>query len=321
MLAFVITIVFFAVVLLVSFVAVLVSVGVMERRMRSEGIAAEAAAGEGGGSTVLLREDRVSSISPIAAILRKIDFIPIVQNMTLQAGLDWPVGRTAAMMLLCGTLALAACSADWMPTILLFAIAAGASLLPYMYILRKRRKRFEEFEAQFPDAVDSLCRALKAGHPFAAGMEVVANEPYPPVSAEIRKTLDEWRLGLTWVQALDALCTRVPLTDVQIFAAAVKLHIRTGGRLGEVLGRLAESMRENTAIRGEVRALAAHGRMTGNILSVLPVVLAGILLMVSPSMMFQLINSPMGQNMIIGAVVCLILAHIVIRRIVDIRLL
>lgn len=321
MLVFVVTIVFFAVILLVAFLSVLVAAGVIERRTRSEGIAAEAAAGGDGGSTSLLREDRVSSISPVAAILQKIDFIPLVQTMTLQAGLDWPVGRTAAMMLLCGTLALAACSADWMPTILLFVIAAGASLLPYLYILRKRRKRFEEFEAQFPDAVDSLCRALKAGHPLAAGMEVVASEPYAPVSAEIRKTLEEWRLGLTWAQALDALCARVPLTDVQIFAAAVKLHVRTGGRLGEVLGRLAESMRENTAIRGEVRALAAHGRMTGNILSVLPIVLAVILLIVNPSMMFQLVNSPMGQNMIIGAIVCLILAHVVIRKIVDIRLL
>lgn len=319
MMAFVVASVFFAVIFLIAFLCVLVSAEVMDRRARTAGLAAQAAAGAQANPTIL-REERMSSISPFAAVLQRFDFIRIVQDKTLQAGLDWPVGRTAAMMLLCGTLTIALCSTDWMPPILLLGLTIAASLLPYAYILRRRRKRFHAFEEQLPDAIDSLCRALKAGHPFAAGMEVVAAEPYQPVSAELRKALDEWKLGLTWVQALENLATRVPLTDVQIFVSAVKLHMRTGGKLGEVLGRLAESMRENSAIRGEVRALATHGRMTGTILTVLPLVLAVILLFVNPRQMMLLMNHPWGQNMIVGAAVCLVLAHFVIRKIVDIRL-
>jgi tight adherence protein B len=183
-----------------------------------------------------------------------------------------------------------------------------------------RRKRFQDFEAQLPEAIDSLCRALKAGHPFAAGMEVIANEDFEPVSSEMQRALDEWKLGMTWMQALESLTLRVPLTDLQVFVSAVKLHMRTGGKLGEVLGRLAESMRENTSIRGEVRSLAAHGRMTGVILSFLPIALAVVMFIVNPSLMLMLVTHPLGQKLIIGAVVCLLLAHVIIRKIVDIRM-
>ena len=319
MLAFILTAAFFLVIFLVALLAVLVSSQVMERRADLEGLAAGAAAGADGGATIL-REDKVSSISPVAAILQKIDLVHLVQTTTLQAGLEWPVGRIVAMMLLCGTMALAVCATDWMPALFLLAIALFASSLPYLYILRKRRQRFEQFEAQLPDAIDSLCRALKAGHPFAAGMEVIANEPLEPVSSEMQRALDEWKLGMTWVQALDSLSERVPLTDLHIFVSAVKLHMRTGGRLGEVLGRLAETMRENSSIRGEVRSLASHGRMTGVILSILPVALGLIMLMVNPSLMLLLVQHPLGQKLVIGAVVCLVLAHLIIRKIVDIRL-
>jgi tight adherence protein B len=319
MLAFILTAGFFLVIFLVAFIAVLVATEVMDRRAGLEGLAAGAAAGADGGSTIM-REDNVSSISPLAAILKNIDFVRIVQTTTLQAGLDWPVGRTVAMMLLCGTLALALCATDWMPTLFLLAIAAFSSAIPYLYILRMRRKRFQDFEAQLPEAIDSLCRALKAGHPFAAGMEVIANEDFEPVSSEMQRALDEWKLGMTWMQALESLTVRVPLTDLQVFVSAVKLHMRTGGRLGEVLGRLAETMRENTSIRGEVRSLAAHGRMTGVILSFLPIALAIVMFMVNPSLMLMLVTHPLGQKLIIGAVVCLLLAHVIIRKIVDIRM-
>jgi len=111
----------------------------------------------------------------------------------------------------------------------------------------------------------------------------------------------------------------VPLTDVYVFVAAVKLQMKTGGRLGEVLSRLAESMRESSAIRGEVRAMAAHGKTTGMVLSTLPLGIALVMFYVNPDQMLILINSTLGRNLIGGAIVCLILAQVIIRRIVDIR--
>jgi len=106
-------------------------------------------------------------------------------------------------------------------------------LSPYFYILHLRTRKLEKFEKLFPEALDSLVRAGSGtGHPFAAGMEVLAGEALPPVATEMRKTLDEWKLGMQWNQALDNLTKRVPLTDVYVFVAAVKLQMKTGGRLG-----------------------------------------------------------------------------------------
>jgi tight adherence protein B len=193
-------------------------------------------------------------------------------------------------------------------------------LTPYFYILRTRSRRFTQFEHLFPEALDSLCRALRAGHPFSAGMELLALEATEPVASEMRRTLDEWKLGNTWNSALDSLAQRMPLVDVGVFVAAVKLHVKTGGRLGEVLGKLAESMRENNALQGEVRALAAHGRMTGLVLTFLPIAIALMMFYVNPAQMAILVQHPTGRILIGVAIACLVAAHFVIRKIVDIRL-
>jgi tight adherence protein B len=128
------------------------------------------------------------------------------------------------------------------------------------------------------------------------------------------------RLGLPLENALDNLAARLPLLEVGIFSSALRLQIRTGGKLSEVLEKLAESMREADSLRSEVKAIAAHGRMTGMILTVLPLFIAGIMATVNPGYLGTLVNYEHGRDLIAGAVACLVLAHLVIRRIVDIRI-
>ena len=120
--------------------------------------------------------------------------------------------------------------------------------------------------------------------------------------------------------ALNNLSERVPLLEVSLFAAAVQLQNRTGGKLNEVLGKLAEDMRESIALKGEVRALAAHGKLTGVVLSVLPMAIAGETMLVSPSYLAVLIHHPNGKFLIAASIVCLIAGHFAIRRLVDIKL-
>ena len=272
-------------------------------------------------SPSILKDEVVSTISPFDTLLQKFDFVRRLRTLLEEAGLDWSVGRICSLMLLCGAVTLAFVSGiRWLPGWFTLPAAILGALIPYFYLLRVRTKRFEKFESMFPDALESLVRAMRAGHPFAAGMELLATESVPPVSTEMRKTLDEWKLGMSWNQALDNLVQRMPVLDVAVFAAAVKLQIRTGGRLGEVLARLAESMRENSAIQGEVRSLAAHGRLTGRILSILPLFIAGMMFFVNPAQMMILIQHPMGKNMIVIAGLCLVAAHFIIRKLVDIRL-
>lgn len=269
----------------------------------------------------LLKNETLSSISPWAKLLKRSDFVRIMHGHLAQADLSWSVGRITLLMLLSGSVALAiAMRADRIPGLVALLIAGLVGALPYLYILRRRTKRFRQFEENFPDALDSLARALRAGHPFASGIEIVADECELPVSTELRKAAVEGNLGTSWDQALNNLAERVPLLEVNMFVSAVQMQTRTGGKLNEVLGRLAENMHESTALKGEVRALAAHGKLTGMVLTILPVAIAGVMMMVNPSYLAILIYHPNGKYLITAALVCLILAHIVIRKIVDIKI-
>jgi tight adherence protein B len=316
---FVITVTFFAATFLAALIAVFIASQVMTRR--SPGNTQELVLARSEGSTALLKDEEVSSFSPWSRFLERFDFVNVLRVKTAEADLNWSVGRVIAMMLLAGIITLATLSGiSWMPAIAIVGLSGCAGLLPYFYILHLRSRRLQAFEIAFPDAIDSLCRVLRAGQPFAAGMDLLSVEATPPVSIELKIALDEWKLGMPWNEALDGLAQRVPLTDVAIFVAAVKLQMRAGGRLGEVLGKLAESMRENVAIQGEVRALAAHGRATGLVLTALPVFIAIVMYWVNPAQVSLLFESPTGRNLVAVAVFCLVLAHFVIRRIVDIRL-
>jgi tight adherence protein B len=269
----------------------------------------------------VLKDESLSSISIWAKLLERSDFVKIMRRHLQQADLGWSVGRVTMLMLLSASIALAvAMRFEGIPGIVAVLIAALVGSLPYLYIVRRRAKRFRQFEENFPDALDSLARALRAGHPFSAGVEIVAQESEPPVSAELRKAAAEANLGASWEQALANLSDRIPLLEVSMFASAVQMQTRTGGKLNEVLAKLAENMRESTSLKGEVRALAAHGKMTGAVLTVLPIVIAGMMMVVNPSYLTILVYHPYGKYLISGAILCLVLAHVVIRRIVDIKI-
>ena len=267
----------------------------------------------------LFRSERLSTLNFVDSVLNRFDLFEILRVRIAQAELEWSVGRVVAAMLLCGTVVLLVLLnlLSFWPALVL---GAATGFAPYLYILRKRNQRFQKFRENFPDVLDSLARALRAGYPLSASMDMIAAETVAPVSGEIRKTSAEANLGMGWNRALENLGMRMPLLEVHLFTSAVQLHARTGGRLSEVLSGLAENMRESIALQGEVRALAAHGKLTGMILTILPVVIAVMMMFVSPGYVQVLFNHPWGKNLIGAAVCCLIIAHFVIRKLVDIRI-
>ena len=269
-------------------------------------------------SSPILQSGRLSSITFWDAMLARFDFVALLQSRMDQADLRWSVGRITSMMLLVGVITLAVLM-RLVPLWAAFLGAAASVFAPYGYVLHLRAKRFMKFRENFPDALDSLARALRAGYPLSAGMEMIANETAPPVAGEIRRTSAEANLGRGWPHALENLGQRIPLLEVNLFIAAVQLHARTGGKLSEVMSGLAENMRESNALQGEVRALAAYGKLTGMILTILPIGIAVMMMIVSPGYMQVLFNDPTGKNLIAIAIGCLILAHFVIRKIVDIK--
>ena len=266
----------------------------------------------------LMRTEHLSTINFWDNLLARFDFMEILKTRIAQADLSWSVGRVTILMALAGAIAFLIIYRflGFWPAL----VAAGlAAVAPYSYILHLRNKRFRKFSENFPDVLDSLSRALRAGYPLSASMDMIAAETIPPVSTEMRKTSAEANLGVGWNRALENLGRRVPLLEVNLFISAVELHSRTGGKLSDVMSNLAENMRESISLQGEIRSLSAHGKLTGLILTILPIVIALMMMYVSPGYMQVLYNHPYGKNLITAAVICLILAHFVIRKIVDIK--
>ena len=272
-------------------------------------------------SPAILKMEELSSISLLDNLLNRFDFVEGMRARIAESDMTWSVGRVTALMLFFGAFAFSFLHGlSFLPFWMAFLLACGAASLPYAYILRRRAKRFDAFKKQFPDALDFLSRSLRAGHPLPVSLELLAQEESAPLSTEMRKTAEERRLGMQLDQALDNLAKRVPILNVRIFVAAVKLQSRSGGRLSEVLDGLAESMREAGSVEGEVKALAAHGRVTGAVLTAMPILIAVMMSIVNPGYMNILVDNPTARIMTVACMVGLVAAHFVIRKIVDVRL-
>jgi len=271
--------------------------------------------------TDLLRDDSLSTISLWAQLLRRFDWVEIMKRRIDEAGMAWSVGRLTMFMLVAGTATLVTLHLlpvvpRWL-TVISACCAVGA---PYLVVLRRRARRLRRLEQQLPDALDTLARALRAGHPVQTALEILAYEASAPLAFELRKVADERALGMALEDALDNLAERVPISGVSEFAAAILMQSRTGGKLHEVLARLSENLRESEALTLEIESISAHGKMTGAILTLMPVAIAVILAYTNPNQMAILWSNPVGRDLIGVALVCLVLAHIVIRKLVDIRI-
>ena len=203
-----------------------------------------------------------------------------------------------------------------------FGIPAGfaiGSALPFMFLKFKRTKRLRAFEEQFPEALDLIARALKAGHAFATGLKMAADELGEPVGPEFRKTFDEQNFGLPLKDALENLTLRLPILDVRFFATAVLIQRETGGNLSEILENLAHVVRERFKILRQVRVYTAHGRLTGYVLLALPAVLGIALSFINPDHMNMLFRERMGQILLMVAMGMQIAGYIWIKQVVKIE--
>jgi tight adherence protein B len=196
--------------------------------------------------------------------------------------------------------------------------ALGFSL-PFLFLRVKRTRRLHAFEEGFPEALDLISRALKAGHAFATGLKMVADEMAEPIGPEFRKTFDEQNFGLPLKDALANLTTRIPLLDVRFFSTAVLIQRETGGNLSEILENLAHVVRERFKILRQVRVYTAHGRLTGYVLLGLPVFLAVALMFINPEHMQLLFTERIGHMMLGATVVMQTVGYFWIRQVVKIE--
>lgn len=317
-----IAVLFFITTFLAAGIAVMIAAFIQSRlRAREESqVNSELVLEDDDGQSVLIAEPVHSSISVLELLLKRLNVIEHLRRRMDDAGLDWSVGRVAATMLLLGTIGAAlVLDARWLPPGSTLAAFAGGVSLPYMYISRLRQRRMDKFEAQFPDALESLARAMRAGHPLQGAIEVMAQDMPAPLGPEFRRIRDERRLGMPWKTTLDKFSERVPILEVKLFVAAALMSSRSGGRFTDVLDNLAETVRDGASLRGEIRAVSAHGRMTGGVLTILPFGIATMMYLTSPSYLRTLVDHPYGPMMIGAAIGFVIAGHFVIQRIVRIQ--
>jgi tight adherence protein B len=190
---------------------------------------------------------------------------------------------------------------------------------PFGWLLHRRTVRLKRFEEMFPEALDLLSRAIRAGHAFQTAMGMVADEMHEPVGPEFKKTFDQQNFGLPLRDALNEMTERIPILDVRFFVTAVLIQRDTGGNLSEILDNLAHVVRERFKIRRQVRVHTAHGRFTGYVLLALPAALAIALSFINPEHMQTLFRERMGQTMLMGAIVMQTIGFLWIRKVIKIE--
>lgn len=272
--------------------------------------------------TTVLKDSAVQREDVLTRLLANLDLSKKVQAHIQQAGLDWTVGKLmlmSAVAALVGAVLGTKLTVMMTPLLSAVALGLGAAFLPYLIVLRKRAKRLGLFEEQFPEALDFLARAMRAGHAFSVSLEMLADESPEPLAREFRQVFNEQNLGSPIEQALKNLAVRMPLLDVSFFVSAVMLQKETGGNLSEILNKLSYVIRERFKLKGQVKAASAHGRVTGLILTVMPIILMFALMAIAPGYLQGMAKDPDGKWLIVGAICGQFLGYFFIRRIINIK--
>jgi tight adherence protein B len=192
-------------------------------------------------------------------------------------------------------------------------------MVPYSFISYRRGRRFHKFEELFPEAIDTLARAVRAGHAFTTALELIANEINEPIATEFRKLFEEQKFGLPVRDALLNLTERMPLVDVKFFVTAVMLQRETGGNLAEILDNLSYVIRERFKIMRQVRVYTAQGRLTMMLLMGLPPIIVVTMLLMNPAFIRPLFADPIGHVLVVTGITLQTIGYFVIRKVIQIQ--
>lgn len=254
-------------------------------------------------------------------LMRRFQLQSRIQDLLEQAGLKW---RAARLIHSCLGLSLGFMMLGWLliPAefrIVCFLLGVAGAALPVVYVMRKRSGRLRRFEELFPDSLEFVARSMRAGHAFSVSLEMIHREFQEPLAGEFRRTFEEHNLGLPLDVALQKLAKRVPSLDVHFFVSAVVLQKRTGGNLAEILDKLAYVIRERFKLRGRIRAISAHGRMTGVALTCIPIAVGALMFYLNPDYMRFFLFDDVGRIMLISAIVLQVIGYTIIKQIVKIE--
>jgi tight adherence protein B len=267
----------------------------------------------------IIKKRIYSEVPLLNRLLQGLFFIKTLDRLTTQANTKLPIGFFVLSSFLLGAVGWWGGSAYAHNILLAFLVAIGCLMLPFVYLSVLKRKRIQKFQTQLPEGLDLIARSMRAGHAFASGMKLAADEFPDPLGAEFQDTLEEINFGVSTQRALKGLTERIDCPEVRYFVVAVILQRETGGNLAELLEGLAQLMREKVKFEGKVRSLAAEGKITAVILVLTPLLMALYLELNTPSYLSIFLTHPIGRLMLFTCSGLMLAGIIVLRRMVDIK--
>jgi tight adherence protein B len=267
----------------------------------------------------LIRDEMLSGVPFMHRVMMQFSWPSRLQNFIEQSGMTVKPGKIILLSCVLGLGTYVAALFFHAPlwACVLAGLILGAA--PFGVISFKRRRRLRRFEERFPEALDLLGRAVRAGHAFTTGMEMIAKESPEPIAFEFRKTFEEQNFGLPLRDALLNMTDRVPLVDVRFFVTALLVQKETGGNLAEILDNLARVIRDRFRIYREVRTKTAQGRLTAMILIALPPIMMGVLGIINPSYLRVLFEDPKGPTVLAIAGTLQLIGSAIIWKIIHIE--
>jgi tight adherence protein B len=289
---------------------------IMKDRLAAERKAPERAPEE---ELALLRDEQLSGIPALDILLRRSTRVSDLQKTLVQGDISMRAGNFLGLSALTGVAAtILAYVLSKRVEVAWIALLVGC-VLPYSYASIRRNKRFEKFEELFPEAIDTLARAVRAGHAFTTALEMITAEVSEPVAGEFRQLYEEQKFGMPVRDALLNLTDRMPLVDVKFFVTAVMLQRETGGNLAEILDNLSYVIRERFKIQRQVRVYTAQGRLTMALLMGMPPIIVTAMLLLNPSFIRPLFSDPIGHFLLVAGITLQTIGYFVIRKIIRIQ--
>jgi tight adherence protein B len=265
------------------------------------------------------RDDRLSAVPVLDRILRSMAIARRLELLLYQAGMTWRVGGFLLVVAVGGLAGYLAGVAVFHNMIHGVLFMAALGFAPFLLLSYKRSIRQRQFTEEFPDALDLLVSALRAGISFSAALQIVADESPEPVRSEFAIVVEEQALGLDLREALTNMANRVGSLDLKFFVTAVVLQRSAGGNLTEVLENTSRLIRDRFRILGDIKTFTAAGRLTGFILSALPAGLGFFMIMVAPNYFHKMWDHPVGRSVLGAAFLLQLLGWLTIRKIVNIK--
>ncbi|MGD0401500.1 MAG: type II secretion system F family protein [Syntrophobacteraceae bacterium] len=274
----------------------------------------------GPGSVDILRRRVYSDITWLNHILAHIPGIRKLDNIIVQANIEYSIGfflQLSPLLALAGYFAGRAALDGGEILPLLFAVVLG--YVPFAYLLRKKKQRLRKFERQLPEALELVARTLRAGQAFSGGLSIVSQEFDDPIATEFERTLDEINFGVAVPEALQNLAARVDCPDVKFFVVAVVIQRESGGNLSEIIENIAHVVRERFKLMGKIRVLSAEGKFSAIILCLLPFLIGFVIYLLNRDYIMILVEDPIGNYIIGAGLVMMLLGIIVMRQMIQIK--